>query len=162
MGGESLELSCLVVVMRPPGRTAEHEIARQAGRAHGLVRRGALIRAGVTRSEIAQRLESGVLLPEYPGIYRVGHRAPSIEASSLAAVWACGEGALLSGRAAAYHWGLIKGNRPKPEVIAPKRREINGLKASKRKLAPPRRHDPPRHPHHHCPTHSSTSPRTSP
>jgi hypothetical protein len=26
----------------------------------------------------------------YPGVYRVGHHAPSLEARYLAAVWACG------------------------------------------------------------------------
>lgn len=111
-------------------------IGRQAERAHGLVQRGPLLSADVTVAEIKHRLRSGALLLEYPGIYRVGHRAPRVEASYLAAVWACGEGALLSGRAAACHWGLIKGKPPRPEVIAPKRREVRGIKTSKRLLVP--------------------------
>ena len=49
-------------------------------------------------------------------MYRVGHRAPSLEARYLAATLACGEGACLSGRAAAHLYGLLKGAAPPPEV----------------------------------------------
>jgi hypothetical protein len=122
--------------MRGPDDKADREIGRQAGGPFGLVRHRALRRAGVTRAEIEHRLGTGALLREYPGIYRVGHRAPSVEASYLAAVWACGEGALLSGRAAAYHWGILKGRPPRPEVIAPGRRSHKGVRTSKRKLVP--------------------------
>ena len=57
---------------------------------------------------------SGALLVEYRGVYRVGHRAPSREARYLAAVKACGRGAVLSGRAAAHLHGLIKGRHHRP------------------------------------------------
>ena len=63
----------------------------------------------------------------HPGIYRVGHRARSVEATFLAAVWACGEGAVLSGRAAAHLWGLTKGPAPRPEVTAPAKRRVQGV-----------------------------------
>ena len=56
---------------------------------------------------------TGALLPVHRGVYRVGHRAPSVEARYLAAVLACGEGALLSGRAAAHLYGLLKGPAPR-------------------------------------------------
>src|SRR5262249_34977881 len=65
---------------------------------------------------------------EFPGVYRVGHRAPSREAHYLAAVRACGEGALLSGRAAAHLWGILKGIAPKPEVLTPTERRIKGIR----------------------------------
>ena len=61
-----------------------------------------LLDAGVTREEIRGRLRTGGLLRVHRGVYRVGHRAPSIEATYLAAVLAAGEGALLSGLAAAH------------------------------------------------------------
>jgi Transcriptional regulator, AbiEi antitoxin len=64
------------------------------GAAHGVVTRAQLLRAGVTEAAIEQRLRIGALLREHRGVYRVGHRAPSLEARYLAAVWACGEGAL--------------------------------------------------------------------
>ena len=61
------------------------------------------------------------------GVYRVGHRAPSLEATYLAAVLAAGEGTLLSGRAAAHLFALTKGTAPTPEVIARTQRRIEGV-----------------------------------
>ena len=88
--------------MQPLDRTVDQKVARIAGRAHGVVTREQLREAGLTRHQIAQRLQRGSLIRVYPGVYRVGHAAPSIEALYLAAVRACGDGALLSGRAAAH------------------------------------------------------------
>jgi very-short-patch-repair endonuclease len=73
-------------------------------------------------------LRSGALLREHRGVYRVGHRAPSVEARYLAAVLACGEGALLSGRAAAYLFGLLKGPVPTPEVTTRTERRVEGVR----------------------------------
>jgi putative AbiEi antitoxin of type IV toxin-antitoxin system len=102
-------------------------IARLASRSHGVVTRRQLIAAGVSRHEIAERLAIGALLREYRGVYRVGHRAPSVEAHYLAAVFACGPGALLSGAAAAHLWGLIKGAAPPPEVITRTEHRLKGV-----------------------------------
>ena len=98
-----------------------------AGRSHGVVTRARLLAAGITPAEIRQRLRTGALLREHPGVYRVGHRAPSIEARYLAAVWACGDGAVLSGRAAGHLWGLLKGAAPAPEVTTPYERRVQGV-----------------------------------
>jgi very-short-patch-repair endonuclease len=102
-------------------------IGQLARRSHGVVTRRQLLAAGVSRREIAHRLATGALLQEHRGVYRVGHRAPSVEARYLAAVLACGDGALLSGRAAAHIWGLVKGAAPPPEVTAPTERRIPGV-----------------------------------
>jgi len=110
------------------GRTVEAELARIAEAAHGLVTRSELLRAGVTDDEIRWRVRTGGLLREHRGVYRVGHRASSIEASYLAAVMAAGEGALLSGRAAAHLLGLVKGTAPAPEVTTRTQRRIEGVK----------------------------------
>jgi very-short-patch-repair endonuclease len=99
-----------------------------ATRAHGIVDREELLGAGITVKEITGRVRKGVLIREYAGVYRVGHRAPSVESSYLAAVRACGKGAVLSGRAAAYLWGLIKGAVPEPEVITRTERRIEGIR----------------------------------
>jgi hypothetical protein len=103
-------------VVRPQGRTAERKIAAIAGTQHGVVTREQLLDAGLTPGEIRQRLLIGSLLREHRGVYRVGHRAPSVEAHYMAAVLACGNGALLRGRAAAHLLGLLKGAAPPPEV----------------------------------------------
>jgi hypothetical protein len=98
-----------------------------AADAFGVVTRQELLGAGISEQEIRWRLRTGSLLEEYPGVYRVGHRAPSVEATYMAAVRACGEGALLSDRAAAFLWGLIQGAAPPPEVIALTERRIPGV-----------------------------------
>jgi hypothetical protein len=93
-----------------------------------VVTRAELLRAGVTAAEIKHRLATGALLREHPGVFRVGHRAFSVEARYLAAVRACGEGAVLSGRAAAHLYGLVRGQAPWSEVIARYRRRVRGVK----------------------------------
>jgi hypothetical protein len=109
-------------------RTVEQKVAVMARRAHGVVTRAELLEAGVSRHEIAHRLRTGSLIAVFRGVYRVGHRAPSLEARYMAAVKAAGEGALLSGLAAAHLFGLIKGTAPPPEVSAPTERRVKGVK----------------------------------
>ncbi len=94
-------------------------LARLASRAHGVVTRAQLLHAGITAREIQRRLGKGALLPVHRGVYRVGHRAPSIEARYMAAVLACGKEAVLSGPAAAWLLGILKGPPPGPEVTSP-------------------------------------------
>jgi very-short-patch-repair endonuclease len=107
--------------------TVEQGLDRIASVGHGVVTRVQLLDAGITRHEIASRLRRGGLIRVHRGVYRVGHRAPSTEATYLAAVLAAGEGALLSGRAAAHLLGLLKGTAPPPEVIARIQRRIEGV-----------------------------------
>lgn len=120
-------MSCLAVAMRPQDRTAEREIEALASAAHGVVTRAELLRAGVTAAEIKQRMRTGALLREHRGVYRVGHRAPSVKARYLAAVRACGHGSLLCGGAGAHLLGLLKGPPPIPEVITPTERRVDGV-----------------------------------
>jgi Transcriptional regulator, AbiEi antitoxin len=122
----------------PQGRTVEVVLAQVAQRQHGVVTRAELLGEGVSADEIKHRLRIGSLIREYRGVYRVGHRAPSTEASYLAAVCACGEGALLSGRAAGYLLGLLKGRPPPPEVTAPTERRIEGLTTRRSRGLDPR------------------------
>lgn len=98
-----------------------------AADAHGVVTRAELLDANITDDEIRHRLDTGALLREHRGVYRVGHRAPTQEARYLAAVRACGEGAVLSGRAAAHLLRLLNGPPPPPEVTAPGRRQVEGV-----------------------------------
>jgi hypothetical protein len=109
------------------------KVAGIARRQHGLVTRAQLLDAGLSGKEIRRRLEKGALLPVHRGVYRVGHRAPSIEARYTAAVLACGEGALLCDLAAAHLWGLTRGTAPPPEVIAPTERRVKGVKTRRSK-----------------------------
>ena len=114
--------------MGPKKATVDEVIGRIAGRQHGVVTRPQLLDAAVSDKEIRRRLERKSLLRVHPGVYRVGHMAPSIEARYHAAVLACGDGAVLSGEAAGYLWSLVKGTAPPPEVTAPQRRRIRGVR----------------------------------
>jgi hypothetical protein len=113
----------------------DRTLARLAGASHGVVTRAQLLAAGLTLDEIRERLKSGALLREYRGVYRVGHRAPSVEARYLSAVWACGANALLSGRAAAHLLGLLTTPPSMPEVTAPTERRVPGI-TTRRSRAP--------------------------
>jgi very-short-patch-repair endonuclease len=115
-------------------RTVEQKIAGMASRAHGVVTRAELMEAGVTRRQIVHRLRMGSLIAVFRGVYRVRHRAPSLEARYMAAVKAGGKGAVLSGHAAGHLFGLIKGTAPPPEVSAPRKRRIKGVKVRRRRL----------------------------
>jgi Transcriptional regulator, AbiEi antitoxin len=98
-------------------RTLIHTAARIASRQNGVVTRQQLLDAGVTASGIKRLVANGTLIPVHRGVYRVGHTAPSLLATYTAAVLACGDGAVLSGRAAANVQRLARrGNPPPPEV----------------------------------------------
>jgi hypothetical protein len=113
--------------MQPKSRTVEREFARIAGAGHGVVTRAQLLSAGVTPQAIKSRVAAGSLIRVHRGVYRVGHVAPSTDATYLAAVLAGGEGSLLSGRAAAHLLVLIKGPPPPPEIITRTERRIEGV-----------------------------------
>ncbi|MBN1527484.1 MAG: type IV toxin-antitoxin system AbiEi family antitoxin domain-containing protein [Thermoleophilaceae bacterium] len=117
--------------MQPHGRTVERELARLAHGSHGVVTRGELVAAGLSAEEIKQRLRRGALIRVHRGVFRVGHVAPSREARYMAAVRACGEGALLAGLAAAHLHALITGREPAPEVLARTERKVPGVVAGR-------------------------------
>ena len=110
--------------MRPQGRT----LAQLAGSSHGVVTRAQLLAAGLTAPRSSAGCDRATLLREYRGVYRVGHRAPSVEARYLAAVWACGRGAVLSGRAAGHLLGILATPPSMPEVTAPTERRVPGIR----------------------------------
>jgi hypothetical protein len=118
--------------MRGEVGTVEELLARLASRSHGIVTRKHLLGVGLTGDQIWRRVRNGSLIEQYRGVYRVGHAAPSTEADYLAAVRACGEDAVLSGLAAAWLWGLIKGSPPTPEVTSPGFHKLDGLISHRR------------------------------
>ena len=111
--------------------SVERICSELARRSHGIVTRSELLAAGLTRREIERRRERGYLIVEFPGVYRVGHRAPSEEARYMAAVKACGKGAVLSGPAAGWLYGLTRGEAPPPHVTSPRKRRVTGVVTSR-------------------------------
>ena len=93
-------------------------IVRLASRQHGVVARRQLLALGVGRDAIARRLRDGRLHSLHAGVYAVGHPELRIEGKWLAAVLACGPGAVLSHRAAAALSGLRPAWRDRIEVSA--------------------------------------------
>jgi hypothetical protein len=112
-----------------PQNGTDRKIARLAWRTHGVVTRVVLLAAGVTSRQIKVRLARGSLIRVYPGVYRVGHAAPSVEAKYMAAVLACGDGALRMGAAAAHLYGLTRGEAPQPAVKTRNGRRIKGIES---------------------------------
>jgi hypothetical protein len=74
---------------------------------HGVVSCGQLYELGFGRGAVGHRLAVGRLHRIHVGVYAVGHRRLTVLGRWMAAVLACGEGALLSHRSAAAHWGLV-------------------------------------------------------
>jgi predicted transcriptional regulator of viral defense system len=118
--------------------TADEIIGRIAASQHGVVTRSQLLSAGLSPKAIAKRLDKGSLIRVHRGIYRVGHMAPNVNATFIAAVYACGEGAVLSGRAAAYLLGLVKRMPPGPEVTTPIKRAVAGVASRQTRSFDPR------------------------
>jgi hypothetical protein len=90
-----------------------------ADRQHGVVAIAQLRRLGFRAHHIDRRLAAHRLRAVYRGVYAVGHRRIGREGQWLAAVLACGPGALLSHRSAAALWGILDLERPRPDVTVP-------------------------------------------
>lgn len=88
---------------------------------HGVVGRRQLQALGVRPGAIAHRMRVGRLHPLHRGVYAVGHRPMTAEGRWMAAVLACGDGALLSHRPAASLWDLLRGDGAALEVTVPVR-----------------------------------------
>jgi very-short-patch-repair endonuclease len=81
-------------------------IARLAANQHGVLTTTQLNQAGLSRGRIAERATAGRLHRIHRGVYAVGHRRLSDEGRWMAAVLACGQGAVLSHLSAAQLWGI--------------------------------------------------------
>ena len=97
-------------------------VSELAGRQWGVVSVAQLRALGVGRSAITRRVRAGQLHRLHPAVYSVGHCALRPEGHRLAAVLACGPGAVLSHRTAAAHWGLLRTDQTRIDVTAPRGR----------------------------------------
>jgi predicted transcriptional regulator of viral defense system len=97
----------------------ERALADLAGRQWGVVSRAQLTAIGFGRGAIDARVRAGRLRRLHRGVYAIGGAALPREGRGLAAVLACGDGAVLSHVSAAVHWGLLTYDPPQPHVTAP-------------------------------------------
>jgi very-short-patch-repair endonuclease len=84
------------------------QMAGLAARQHGYVTRQQLLALGLGPEAIKYRLRTGRLHRIYPGVYAVGHSRLHPVDRSMAAVLACGRGAVLSHASAASLWGFFR------------------------------------------------------
>jgi very-short-patch-repair endonuclease len=115
---------CTYVGAKSARRDPDAVAARIAARQHGVISVTQLRYAGLTRRAIGRRAAAGKLYRIYRGVYAVGHPGLSREGKWMAAVVACGEGAVLSHRSAAALWGFAPKPRGRwdeltPEVTVP-------------------------------------------
>jgi predicted transcriptional regulator of viral defense system len=104
-------------------------VAELAGRQWGVVASRQLVAAGLSRAGIVRRVRAGRLHPIYRGVYAVGHEVLSREGRWMAAVLACGEGAVLSHVSAAAHWELLSTAAARIDVTAaPSRHGAPGIR----------------------------------
>ncbi len=96
------------------------ELGELAGRQHGIVSIRQLTGPlGYSKSAVARAARSGRLHRLHQGVYAVGHTDLSPRGWCLAAVLACGPGALLSHSSAAWLWGIRRQGPAPYEVTTP-------------------------------------------
>jgi very-short-patch-repair endonuclease len=98
---------------------ADRAISAIAARRHGIVTRTQLLAAGILPSGITDRIKAGRLHRIHRGVYALGHAGLSAEGRWLAAVLACGDGAVLSHRSAAALWRMIASAPNLSDVTVP-------------------------------------------
>lgn len=90
----------------------ERVAAALAAEQHGVVARHQLLGIGFTARMIQRRVEAGRLHALHRGVYAVGHEKVTMRGHWLAAVLACGAGAVLSHRSAGALMGLMGSRGP--------------------------------------------------
>ena len=95
-------------------------IADLADRQWGIVTRAQLRALGLSAGAVDRRIAVARLRPLHRGVYALGHRWLRREAHRLAAVLACGDGAVLSHASAAAHWGLRPSAATRIDVTVPR------------------------------------------
>src|SRR4051812_27945842 len=93
-----------------------------ANRQFGVLRLGDLAGSGLDRSAISRWVAEGRLTRLHCGVYCLGHSALRPEGRWLAAVWACGDHAVLSHTSAAAFYGYYPDDADAPVHVTTTRR----------------------------------------
>ena len=113
-------------------------VARQASAQQGVIATRQLAACGLDGKAINMRVAHGRLHPRHRGVYAVGHDALTTTGRFTAAIVACGDGAVLSDRAAAAHLSLHPWEERDVDVtVAPHRgagRKVAGIRSHRRRL----------------------------
>ncbi len=111
------------------GRKVDARVAQAAAGQWSVLSLDELHRCGLTDKAVMVRVRNGLLHPRYRGVYAVGHDNPGLEGCWLAAVKACGTGAVLSHYAAACLWCLLDWDYRDVEVTTHNPRRHQGIRA---------------------------------
>jgi very-short-patch-repair endonuclease len=113
---------------------AKVRVGAVAGRQCGRIASWQLARLGVSRQSISRWVREGYLHRVFPGVYAVGHIAPSVGGELASALLYAGAGAMLSHATAVWWYGLIE-HRPRTiDLSTPKRcRSRRGIKVHDRR-----------------------------
>ena len=112
------------------------EIQITAANQHGHVTRGQLRAFGANDMLISRWCRARRLVRVHLGVYAVGYRRVEPVAVAMAAVLACGDGAVLSHDSAAALYGWRRWPR-EPEVSATKARQRPGIRVHRPRSLPP-------------------------
>jgi hypothetical protein len=94
-------------------------ISRVAAKQYGVIRTA---QTGATSQALGRAVRVGELHPVYRGVYAVGHPKLSREGEWLAAVYAAGDGAALTGFSGGRYWQISRFRERTIQVAVPKRR----------------------------------------
>lgn len=121
---------------RAGSKPSAGEVWALAARQHGVVSRRQLLALGFHSDAIGHRIATGRLHPVARGVYAVGRPDLSRHGEWMAAVVACGPGAVLSHASAAELWRLRRRSGPAIHVSVPPHvvRARPGLSAHRRAL----------------------------
>jgi hypothetical protein len=121
------------------GGAVDRTIARIGARQHGVLSLPQLMALGLTSSAVRQRVAAGRLHRVHRGVYAVGHPRLTVRGRWMAAVLACGPGAVLSHRDAAALWGLRPSARAAIDVATARRggRSLSGIDVHRTRSLPP-------------------------
>src|SRR5690349_17051302 len=125
-------------------RTSVHlQVWDLVRRQHGVVSRRQLRDLGYSRDAIAHRLATGRLHAVWRGVFAVGRPQLTREGLFMAAVLACGDGAVLSHESAAELWGIRRRRSGLIEVSVPAARNprLNGINTHRRTSIETTRHN---------------------
>lgn len=75
---------------------------------------------GWSASAVESRIRQGALIRLHRGVYAIGYRPLTVEGRWMAAVLACGDGAVLSHRSAGCLWRILPFRPVVPEVTSPR------------------------------------------
>jgi hypothetical protein len=119
---------------------ADLRVADLAAEDRGVVSARELHACGLDDEAILVRVRNGRLHRKHQGVYAVGHPNIPLEGEFLAAVKACGLGALLSHYAGAAHWEMVEwdGRYPEVTVVGAGTRLHPGIRVHRTKLLDPR------------------------